>query len=96
MYFIIVTAWCIISTSITISNFSIDDWRKCYMPEGGGYESPWLLNIIQCAWSFQPQHDPEVCSGSNINEYQKIFREMILGSKTRPASNLTANYKSIV
>jgi hypothetical protein len=46
--------------------------------------------------SLQPHHDPEVCTASNINEYHKIFWNMILGSKTWPASNLTANYKMII
>jgi hypothetical protein len=46
--------------------------------------------------SLKLHHDPDVCSASNINEYQKIFRKMILGGKARPASNLTANYISII
>jgi hypothetical protein len=41
-------------------------------------------------------HDSEICSASSKNEYKKIIRKMILCGKTRPASNLTANYKSII
>jgi hypothetical protein len=55
-----------------------------------------FLLITQCTWAFQPHHDLQDYSASNINEYRKVFHKMILGSKTRLASNLTANYKSII
>jgi hypothetical protein len=34
---------------------------------------------------------PEVCTASNINEYQKTFCEAILVNKTKPENNLTTN-----
>jgi hypothetical protein len=54
---------------------------QCYKLEGRG---------------FQLHHDTEVCSASNINEYQKIFHKMLLGIKTWLVSNLTTNYTLII
>jgi hypothetical protein len=74
-----------------------------YIPEDGILHShcrenlksykPFRVKRWKSTRAFQPHHDPEVYSAS---EYQKIFRKMILVSKTRPASNLTANYQSII
>jgi hypothetical protein len=78
-------------------NFCINDWGAVLQAR-----RPWVrlpmnqLNIIHCTWAFQPHHNPKVCSASIMNEYKKIFRKIILGSKMGSASNLTAIYKFII
>jgi hypothetical protein len=66
-----------------------------HKPEGQGFDSPWGNKYVMYL-IIPAHHNPEVCSTSNIKEYQKIFHKMILGGEMWPASNLTANNTSII